>query len=740
MITKKSVVQKHRKMKDTSSPTENSTTDMAESSYSQDAYQAIVDAIPDMIIRLDRNGIFRSFEGAGAELYWPAETYLGKSLQAVLPSETAALFQRKLEATFTSGEIQSLEYTLLFDGEPRHYESRMVRSTADEVIVIVRNVTRKRRIDELIRRYHEQLKLEMQARTDDLSLAESKYQRIFHHSGSPSIIIERDVIISMANPKFVDLTGYRREEIEGRMKWTDFIDPSDQKMVETYHHARRVKEDNAPSEYECKIIDREGRVRDIFIKVGMLPDKERSIASLIDITSLKQTERELRDRDTLYSAILEGYDGLIYTIDKGYRIRFMNENLIKRMDHDATGQICYQAIHQRESKCTWCAAEKVFEGQSVRFEIKNPHDHRWYYSVNVPVRLSDDSVYCQAMITDINKRKEMEEALRDSEAHLREENIRLRGTLDDHHKFGDIVGKSAAMLEVFELMLMAASAETNMIIYGESGTGKELVARAIHDISARQDGPFVPVNCGAIPENLLESEFFGHKKGAFTGADRDKTGFLCEADGGSLFLDEIGEIRPELQVKLLRAIEGGGYTPVGSNETRESGFRIIAATNRNLHDLIKKGAMRSDFFYRIHVIPIHLPPLRERKEDIPLLIEHFLKAYDRKMRPPVTPAVIETLTDYDWPGNVRELQNVMYRFVTLKRLDLVGDTASIPLETNDIPGDIPKTSLPNAVAAFEERHIRAALAEHRWNRTRTAKSLKIGLRTLQRKMNNYGIK
>jgi len=726
-------------MKKTPQHTENATIDKLDGSRYQGSYQAIVDAIPDMIIRLDRNGIFRSFEGAVAELYWPADTYLGKALQTVLPADIADLFQSKLEATFASGKVQSLEYTLLFDGEPRHYESRMVHSTADEVIMIVRNVTRKKRTDESLRQYHNQLKLEMQARMDDLSLAESKYQQIFHHSGSPSIIVERDVVISMANPKFEDLTGYHREEIEGQMKWTDFIDPSDRDMVETYHHARREKEDNAPSEYECKIIDRKGRAKDIFIKVGMLPDRGRSIASLIDITSLKQTERELRDRDTLYSAILEGYDGLIYTIDKGYRIRFMNENLIKRMESDATGQVCYQAIHQRTSKCTWCAAEKVFEGQRVRFEIKNPHDHRWYYSVNVPVQLSDDSVYCQAMITDINKRKEMEEALRDSEAHLREENIRLRGTLDDHHKFGDIVGKSAAMQEVFELMLMAASAETNMIIYGESGTGKELVARAIHDISTRQDGPFIPVNCGAIPENLLESEFFGHKKGAFTSADRDKKGFLCEADGGSLFLDEIGEIRPELQVKLLRAIEGGGYTPVGSNETLASGFRIIAATNRNLHDLIKKGEMRSDFFYRIHVIPIHLPPLRDRKEDIPLLVAHFLKAYDSKMRPPVTASVIETLTNYDWPGNVRELQNVMYRFVTLKRLDLVGDPA-IPLEASAMSVDRTSTSLPEAVAVFEKRHISAALAEHRWNRTRTAKSLQIGLRTLQRKMNIYKIR
>jgi transcriptional regulator with PAS, ATPase and Fis domain len=167
--------------------------------------------------------------------------------------------------------------------------------------------------------------------------------------------------------------------------------------------------------------------------------------------------------------------------------------------------------------------------------------------------------------------------LRDSEAHLREENIRLRSTIEERQRFGDIVGKSPAMQEIYELMLMAAASDTNIILYGESGTGKELVARAIHGMSSRRKRAFVPVNCGAIPENLLESEFFGYKKGAFAGADADKKGLLDEADQGSLFLDEIGEIKPDLQVKLLRAIEGGGYTPVGSSPVRKPDFRIVAA-------------------------------------------------------------------------------------------------------------------------------------------------------------------
>ena len=606
-------------------------------------------------------------------------------------------------------------------------------------IVLVRNVTERRRIEEKLKRYQQELQTKMEARTADWSMAESRYSSIFHHSGSPSIIVEQDFTISKANPKFEELSGFKCEEIEGSMKWTDFIHEEDLAMVNTYHYARREKDGTAPSEYECRMVNRQGDVRIIFNKVGMLPEPGRAIASLIDITSLKQTEQDLRDRETLYSAILQGYEGNVYFIGRDYRIRFMNENLIRQVGRDATGQICYKAIHNRNTKCLWCVSDQVFEGECVRFEMKNPNDKKWYHSVNVPIKLSDNSVYCQMMVTDIDERKRMEEALRDSEAHLLEENKRLRSTIEDRHKFGDIVGKSPAMQQVYELMLMAASSDTNIILYGESGTGKELVARAIHNMSSRRNKPFVPVNCGAIPENLLESEFFGHKKGAFTGADRDKQGFLEEAHSGSLFLDEIGEIRIELQVKLLRAIEGGGYTPVGGSDVRKPDFRIIAATSRNLPDLVKKGKMRSDFFYRVHVIPIHLPPLRERKEDIPLLVENFLKAYDRKIRPRVTPRVIETLMNYNWPGNVRELQNVLYRFVTLKRLDLAGDTKSMPLEVEENDGTDAILNLPEAVAQFEKKQINAVLAQNRWNRTRTAKALGIGLRTLQRKMQSYGI-
>ena len=214
---------------------------------------------------------------------------------------------------------------------------------------------------------------------------------------------------------------------------------------------------------------------------------------------------------------------------------------------------------------------------------------------------------------DVPKCQFAEETLSESEG-----KPRLRSSQHNRDRFGNIIGKSPAIQRVYELILNAAATDANVILYGESGTGKELVAHAIHEMSSRKSGSFVPVNCGAIPETLMESEFFGHRKGAFTGAIIDKHGFLDLADGGTLFLDELGEIGQSMQVKLLRAIDGGGFTPIGGSQVKTPDLRIIAATNRDVAEQVRKGVIREDFFYRIHVIPIQLPALRERKEDIPL--------------------------------------------------------------------------------------------------------------------------
>ena len=345
--------------------------------------------------------------------------------------------------------------------------------------------------------------------------------------------------------------------------------------------------------------------------------------------------------------------------------------------------------------------------------------------------------FIDGIISDITEQKNRMEA-------LHEENVRLRSNIKERYRFGKIIGKSPVMQRIYELILKAAASDAGVIVYGESGTGKELVAEAIHEMSDRKEKPFVTVNLGAVPETLLESEFFGYKKGAFTGANADKRGLLQSADKGTLFLDELGEIGPNLQAKLLRAIEGGGFTPVGGLEAETSDFRIIAATNKDLKQQVKKGLMREDFFYRIHIIPIHLPPLRERKEDIPLLIEHFMQNYPpSKNLPTITVAVMEALTSYDWPGNVRELQNTLYRYVTLGEVDFLGEQTIAPGGELSNFGDNPrpgKIALDQVIANYEKATILSALKNYDGHKTKTASALGISRATLFNKMKKYGIR
>ncbi|MBI4562037.1 MAG: sigma-54-dependent Fis family transcriptional regulator, partial [Candidatus Rokubacteria bacterium] len=257
---------------------------------------------------------------------------------------------------------------------------------------------------------------------------------------------------------------------------------------------------------------------------------------------------------------------------------------------------------------------------------------------------------------------------------LREENLLLRKQLETQYQFEPIIGKSPKMVQVFDTIRKIADSHSTVMITGESGTGKELVAKAIHSASYRRDKPFIPVNCGAIPEGLMESELFGHVKGSFTGAVANKVGLFSEADGGTLFLDEITEIPPLLQVKLLRAVQEREIRRVGDTKEIKVDVRLIAASNRDLEEAVAEGALREDLFYRLNVIPIHLPALREHREDLPILVTHFLqkfgKALGREVQA-VSPEALELLEQYHWPGNVRELENVIERAIVLGPGDIL---------------------------------------------------------------------
>ncbi|MBW1737459.1 MAG: sigma-54-dependent Fis family transcriptional regulator, partial [Deltaproteobacteria bacterium] len=248
-------------------------------------------------------------------------------------------------------------------------------------------------------------------------------------------------------------------------------------------------------------------------------------------------------------------------------------------------------------------------------------------------------------------------------------------------------------------------------------------------------------NCGAIPENLVESEFFGHRKGAFTGAHIDKTGYLHTADGGTLFLDEVGELGLNIQVKFLRALENGEYIPVGDTQVRKSDFRVISATNRDFSEMVSKGHVREDFYYRISVIPIVLPPLRERKEDIPLLIENFMRLYSKGKKVPIIPGrIMEVLFNYNWPGNVRELQSVIQRYLAMGNFDFLamnGKSEKVEVGIDEDPGDGVR-DLRSAMEIFEKRFILNALNQNQWHRGKVAAALGINPKTLYTKMKKIG--
>lgn len=329
---------------------------------------------------------------------------------------------------------------------------------------------------------------------------------------------------------------------------------------------------------------------------------------------------------------------------------------------------------------------------------------------------------------------------------LEVENKRLKKELETKYSFENIIGRSAVIKHVFEMIERVAGLNVNILVTGESGTGKELVARAIHYGGNRRSMHFVPVNCGAIPENLMESELFGYKKGAFTGATADKKGLFAEAHGGSIFLDEIGELPLNMQVKLLRVIEEKSIRPLGSTEPEPSDVRIIAATNRKLEDEVANNNFREDLFYRLNVIVINIPPLRERKEDITPLALHFINKFAQEMNKDVksiTPKALEALENYRFPGNVRELENIIARCVALESSDVI---KSESLPQNLFGGDVldfepplsSKIELDKIVENVERRLIERALNKTGGNKTEAAKLLGITLRSLRYRLEKQG--
>jgi PAS domain S-box-containing protein len=441
--------------------------------------------------------------------------------------------------------------------------------------------------------------------------------------------------------------------------------------------------------------------------------------------SKKATARPAQSVHVILDSIADG----VFTVGEGWTITAFNraaEEITGVPRDEAVGQVCCDVFHASICEADCALRQTLLSGRPIvdkRAFIVAADGRR------VPISLST------ALLRD-GKGNVIGGVETFRDLSLVEE---LRRELDERRCCEDLISRNHAMRRIFDILPDVADSESTVLVEGPSGSGKELLARAIHGASPRADGPLVVVNCGALPETLIESELFGHVAGAFTDARRDRAGRVAQADGGTLFLDEIGDLAPAAQVKLLRVLQERTFEPVGSDNTRSANVRVIAATHRDLDAMVADGSFREDLFYRINVIRLRLPPLAERREDVPLLAEHFVRRLEtlrgRRVLG-ISDEAMAALVEHDWPGNVRELENAIEHAFVLSRGEEIRPEHLPPAVRELIESGIAE---PRTLAEMEAAFIRRALARNRGARGVTASELGIDRGTLRRKMAQHGI-
>ncbi|MBW2368663.1 MAG: sigma 54-interacting transcriptional regulator [Deltaproteobacteria bacterium] len=401
-----------------------------------------------------------------------------------------------------------------------------------------------------------------------------------------------------------------------------------------------------------------------------------------EISELRRTKETYRESETRYRTLFEEAGDGIFILKNGIiadcnqkteaLFGYPRDQVIGKTPFDLSPPV--QPDGKRSESEATKRISAALKGEDQYFEWRHIRRNGLMFYAEVSLKRIElnSGTYIQAIMRDITRRKQAQKELEKLKERLQEENIYLQEEIRIEHNFGEIIGQSYALKKVMRNIEQVADTDTNVLVMGETGTGKELVARAIHGISRRKDRPLVKVNCAALPENLIESELFGHEKGAFTGALAQRAGRFELADRGTLFLDEIGDLPLALQVNLLRVLQEGEFERVGGSRTYKVDVRIIAATNRDLESAVEKGAFREDLFYRLNVFPIHVPPLRDRKEDIPVLVRHFIIKYGPKtgkQSVKIPQKTLNALMAYDLPGNVRELENIIERALIVSQGD-----------------------------------------------------------------------
>jgi PAS domain S-box-containing protein len=536
--------------------------------------------------------------------------------------------------------------------------------------------------------------------------------------------------IKFLNRKAQQVTGYKDEEVLGK-KWMDlFVPPEHQPDFQRLLDSL-AQDSSIACRAEYPILSKEGKEILIAWDRTLIRDEEGKTEVILSIGHDLTTERILEQERFRTETILDSIAGGVFTIDQDFRITSFNRaaaEITGFTKEEAIGQYCREIF--RSSACIdHCPLKEAMEtGRNVIGLEKNIITRQ---NKEIPVSVSA-AVWRDQRGNSIGG----VEVFRDLSPL-----VELKKKLEEKYSFQDIISKNKALLELFGILPDIAESDATVLITGESGTGKELFANAIHNLSPRRERSFVKVNCGALPETLLESELFGYKRGAFTDAKQDKPGRFKLAEGGSIFLDEIGDISQGTQVKLLGVLESKEYEPLGGTRTEKANVRIISATNKDLWSRVQSGEFREDLYYRLNVVTIDIPPLRERREDLPLLIDHFVRHFNRikgKYLDGLTHPALEILLNHDYPGNVRELQNIIeHAFILCKTTHI--DLEHLPVYLKRKPNLRSGERGRHALAEFEGELIIETLRKHGGKIKEAAEELGIHRATLWRKMKKLHI-
>ncbi len=542
------------------------------------------------------------------------------------------------------------------------------------------------------------------------------------------VVVDKDFKIISFNPGAERILGFTFSQIKGK-GCSQVLGEEFYKLV-----SQTISKGDVLTGIRVKVRREENEELFLSVTTSPLKDFKGNIVGVVavlrnplEVPSLISALEEERNR---LEAILQSINDGVFTVDTQWRITCFNkaaERITGYRREEALGKRCYEIFRSNLCK-TDCPLRKTIQTHrplsGVEMQIVNKEGRRVPISVSTSLLIDREGEIMGGV-----------EVFRDLTLMKS-----LKKELEERYSFGNLVGKSEKMQKIYDLLEVVSDTDSNVLIVGETGTGKKLVARALHYNSSRREYPFVTISCAAIPENLLESELFGHEKGAFTGAVERKLGKFEVANGGTIFLDEIEELPKPLQAKVLRVIEDKEFERVGGTETIKVDVRIVAATNRNLKELVEEGKFREDLYYRLKVVTIVLPPLRERREDIPLLVEHFIKHFNRKMERNIkglSRSAMDIILDYDWPGNVRELENAIEHAFIHCRGEII-QPAHLPEEIVESKKVLGEEKKIRNIKEIEKGIIQTALKEGK-RRKEIAEILGVSRSTLWRKMKKYGI-